>query len=60
MEGVLTAKDAAERLGYSLDHVYRLLKKGTLHGRRWGREWMISIEEIERIKALQDEHGRLR
>ena len=60
MDDVLTSKEAARRLGYSLDHLYRLLKAETIKGRRWGREWMIPRSEIERVRALQDDHGRLR
>jgi excisionase family DNA binding protein len=55
-----TAEQAAKALGYHLYHVYRLLANGTLKGQKWaGKAWMISRQEIERIKALQDEHGRL-
>jgi len=60
VQGMLTTKQAAERLGYSVDHVYRLLKARVIRGRRWGREWMIPTDEVQRVKALQDDHGRLR
>ena len=60
MEGMVTAKEAAQQLGYSRRHVYRLLKDGKMQGQQWAREWMIPEAEIRRLKALQDEHGRLR
>ena len=59
MKSVLTAQEAAEALGYNVDHLYRLLKDGTVKGQRLGREWMISRDEVQRVKALQDEHGRV-
>lgn len=56
----LTAQAAAGELGYHLNHLYRLLAEGTIKGEKWsGKAWMISRQEVERVKALQDEHGRL-
>ena len=55
----LTVRQAADELGYHSHHVYRLLKNGTMKGRRFGPSWMISRQEVERIKALQGPGGRL-
>ena len=56
----LTAQQAADILGYHINHLYRLLKDGTIKGTRWGgKVWMIDRAEVVRIKALQDEYGRL-
>ena len=56
----LTAEQAAKELGYHLNHLYRLLSDGTVTGEKWsGKAWMISRQEVERVKALQDEHGRV-
>lgn len=55
----LTAEQAAKELGYHVNHVYRLLKQGKLRGKQFNRVWIIDRGEIERIKAQQDEHGRL-
>lgn len=47
-------------LGYHLNHLYRLLRSGVVKGKRWGgKVWMIERSEVERVKALQDEYGRL-
>lgn len=57
---MLTAGEAAEELGYHLNHLYRLLKSGDVKGQKWaGRIWMIERREVERVKALQDGNGRL-
>jgi len=56
----LTAEQAATELGYHLNHLYRLLADKTVKGEKWGgKAWMISRKEIERVKSLQDEYGRL-
>jgi hypothetical protein len=54
----LNAQEAAEALGYHVNHVYRLLKLGAIEGELIGRVWFIDQQEIERVQALQDEHGR--
>lgn len=54
----LTADEAAKELGYHVDHVYRLLRSGTLRGEQFNRVWIITRREVERFKALQDENGR--
>lgn len=55
----LTAEQAAEELGYHVNHVYRLLAQGKMRGRQFNRVWMIEQAEVTRVKALQDDHGRL-
>ena len=59
MERPLTAQEAADQLGYHIDHLYLLLKKGTIEGERFNKAWMIDPAEVERIKALQGPGGRL-
>ena len=54
----LTAEEAAHELGYHINHVYRLLKQGKMTGTRFSGVWVIDREEVERIKARQDEFGR--
>ncbi len=48
MIAFLSAAQAAARLGYDSSHVRRLLKRGSLHGTRLGRAWMIKACEVER------------
>lgn len=54
----LTAHEAADRLGYSVRHLRKLLKLGAIEGERFNRVWMIERSEVARVKALQDAHGR--
>lgn len=59
-KGFLTADQAAQELGYHLNHLYRLLAAGTVKGEKLGgKVWMISRREVQRVKSLQDEQGRL-
>ena len=59
MEDKLTAAEAAGILRYHINHVYRLLKSGVLRGEQFNRVWLIDRAEVRRLKALQDENGRL-
>ena len=59
MDRPLTTPEAAEILGYHEDHLGRLLRAGTVKGEKVGNRWLISREEVERVKALQGPGGRL-
>jgi excisionase family DNA binding protein len=59
MERPLTTEEAAEELGYHVNHVRRLLRAGTLEGERVGGLWLIDREEVERVRAQQGKGGRL-
>jgi len=59
MDRPLTVPEAAEILNYHPNHLSRLLREGRVKGERVGGRWMISHQEVERIKALQGPGGRL-
>ncbi len=59
MSEKVTTQEAADILGYNRRHIYRLLKSGVLTAERFGPVWMIDREDVKRIKAQQNEHGRL-
>lgn len=59
MSEKLTAQEAADLLGYHVNHVYRLLAQGKMRGEQFNRVWLIDPKEVERIKAKQDEQGRM-
>lgn len=58
MSAKLTAQEAADALGYHINHVYRLLRSGAMKGEQFNRVWIIAKSEVERIKELQSEGGR--
>ena len=59
MSKKLTAQQAAEVLGYHIDHMRLLLREGKVEAEQFNRVWMIDRQEVERIKALQGKGGRL-
>jgi excisionase family DNA binding protein len=56
---ILTADEAAELLGYHPDYVRRLLRQGIVKARQFNGVWMIDRAEVERIRGLQGEGGRM-
>ena len=50
----LTTKDAAELLGYTVQHVRRLIREGRLQGRRLGRDWIVDKESVDRYVASRE------
>ena len=59
MGNILDVQETAKRLGYHPDHIYRLIKAGKIKATRFGKSWMITEQEVGRVRALQDEYGRL-
>lgn len=47
----LTSERAGELLGYTPQHVTRLVRTGTLRGEKLGRDWVISRESVARFLA---------
>lgn len=54
----LTTEQAAAMLNYHIGHVQRMLRCGKLQGEKFGRTWIVTRDEIERIKAAQSPGGR--
>jgi excisionase family DNA binding protein len=59
MNGFLTAQEAADELGYHINHLYYLLREGKVRAQQFNRVWLIDPDEVERVKALQGRGGRL-
>jgi excisionase family DNA binding protein len=59
MKSWLTVAEAAKLLGYHPNHLRRLLRKGSINGRkRYNGRWAINRWEVERVRDLQTERGR--
>ncbi len=43
----LTTGEAAERLGYTVQHTRLLIRQGKLEASKFGRDWMIVREAVE-------------
>jgi hypothetical protein len=60
MERPLTAQEVADELGYHIQHMYLLLRAGTVRAERFNKAaWIVDRAEVERVKALQGPGGRL-
>jgi len=57
MDRPLTAGEAAKKLGYHVEHLYRLLKKGKVLGEKVGRQWFIAPEEVQRVLLEKEMWG---
>lgn len=42
----ITTAEACQISGYSLQYLRRLLRDGTIQGRKWGREWMVGRDSL--------------
>ncbi len=47
----LTTRDAARRLGYTVQHVRILIGQGRLAAERLGRDWLVVRESVERYRT---------
>lgn len=50
----LTTRDAAKLLGYTVQHVRRLIREGRILGTRLGRDWLVDRESVRRYLANQE------
>jgi citrate synthase len=54
---MLTTKQAADRLGLKPQSVIAFIKRGKIAGRKVGRDWIISVEEVERYANAPKARG---
>ena len=48
----ITTEDIAQYTGYNQEYIRRLLRTGKVHGKKWGREWMVDRDSF--LKYMQD------
>lgn len=46
MTRLLTSIEAAQQLGYTVQHVRRLIRQGILHGQKLGRDWIVDEQSV--------------
>lgn len=54
----LTVKAAAALLGVTPQRVRALIKAGILEAEKWGRDWQIDAESVERRKKTMEQKKR--
>ncbi|MDT8370210.1 MAG: helix-turn-helix domain-containing protein [Longimicrobiales bacterium] len=47
----MTSIEAAHQLGYTVQHVRRLIRQGSLEGQKLGRDWVVDERSVERMLA---------
>lgn len=47
----LTVNQVVQELGYTAQHVRRLVREGRLEGEKIGRDWLISANSVDRLLA---------
>jgi excisionase family DNA binding protein len=50
----MTTEDAAQKLGYHLESIRRLLRDKELVGEKWGRYWLITKKSVEEYQRRND------
>jgi excisionase family DNA binding protein len=60
MPDALTVREAAHRLGFTLDYIYKLLYTGKLDGYkpRGSRTWLIPLAAIQQLQKRRASHAR--
>ena len=46
----LTSAEVADLLGFSPDHIRKLILKGTLKGEKLGRNWIVNKKELQKVQ----------
>jgi excisionase family DNA binding protein len=46
----ITSREAALELGFTTDHVRKLLQTGKIQGEKLGRNWILPISELRKIR----------
>ncbi|WP_208322845.1 helix-turn-helix domain-containing protein [Mumia sp. ZJ1417] len=54
----IVVSEAAERLGVGPSRVRQLLNAGDLQGRRAGRDWLVSADDVARLQGQRRRPGR--
>ncbi|MGH7574517.1 MAG: DNA methyltransferase [Longimicrobiales bacterium] len=55
-DGVLSSQETADRLGYTRQHVRRLIRTGQLRGHKVARDWVVDAESVDRYIAALENH----
>ncbi|MGI8686992.1 MAG: helix-turn-helix domain-containing protein [Thermomicrobiales bacterium] len=59
MQGSLSTKEAAERLGVTPQHLRRLIESGQLSATRVGRQYVIDAASLEALRAAREAVARI-
>lgn len=54
MTDLITSADAARQLGYTVQHIRRLVRQGTLAGVKMGRDWLVQQSSVQELVARRE------
>jgi excisionase family DNA binding protein len=54
MTDLITSADAARQLGYTVQHVRRLMRQGILSGVKMGRDWLVQQCSVQELMARRE------
>lgn len=52
----ISSKEAARKLGYTRQHVGRLVREGKLAGHKIGRDWMVKETSVKEYAVSRANH----
>lgn len=57
-QALMTTREAAEDLGYTIQHTRLLIRQGKIEASKFGRDWLVVRESVVEYKAGQENGGR--
>ena len=53
-QALMTTREAAENLGYTIQHTRLLIRQGKIEASKFGRDWLVVRESVIEYKAGQE------
>lgn len=57
MADYVKVSDASREIGYAVGHIGRLVREGTVPGKREGFSWLVDMEALREYKERMDAQG---
>lgn len=57
-QALMTTREAAEALGYTIQHTRLLIRQGKIEASKFGRDWLVVRESVVEYKMGQENSGR--
>ena len=57
-QALMTTREAAEDLGYTMQHTRLLIRQGKIEASKFGRDWLVVRESVVEYKVGQENSGR--
>lgn len=57
-QALMTTREAAEDLGYTIQHTRLLIRQRKIEASKFGRDWLVVRESVVEYKTGQENSGR--